>query len=229
MGLIGNIYGFLGYYNHSRKKNDKALKWYKKAEEHDVASPYSQMAYGVLLLRTGQFEKAQAIFNKLLVFFPKNQPLKTNAKINLALTYWKLGDVNTAVETMSEVHNRLKNTKTYGTLGYLLVETGDYERALQFNLNAMNYDDTDAIVLDNLGQVYYRMGDMDKAFEYFKKAQAQNEEQPVTLYHLGIIHIERGQAEEARELFKKALSCNISALSTISREAIENKLKELGE
>jgi tetratricopeptide (TPR) repeat protein len=227
MGLIGNIYGFLGYYNHSRRKTDKALNWYKKAEEHDVTNPNFQMAYGVLLLRSGQFQKAQDLFNKLLVFFPRNQQVRTNAKINLSLTYWKLGDIEAAVETMTDVHNRLKNSKTYGTLGYLLVDAGDYEKALQFNLEALDYDDTDSVVLDNIGQTYYRMGDTEKAFEYFKKAYEQNEEQAVTLYHLGVLHAQRDQVNEAKEMLEKALACNISALSTISREAIENKLKEL--
>ena len=228
MGLIGNIYGFFGYYNHSRGKKDEALKWYKKAEEKDVTNPNYQMAYGVLMLRSGQFEKARELFNKLLVFFPRNQAVKTNAKINLALTHWKMGDLDTAVDSMTEIHGKLKNSRTYGTLGYLLVETGDYEKALQFNKEALDYDDTDPVVLDNLGQAYYRMGDMDKAFEYFKKAQEQKEDQAVTLYYLGILYQQRGQVEEARAVLDKALTCRISALSTVSREEIEAKREELG-
>jgi tetratricopeptide (TPR) repeat protein len=227
MGLIGNFYGFFGFYNHSRGKKEKAFKWYEKAEKHEITNPNFQMAYGVLLLRSGQFEKAKAIFNRLLVFFPRNESVKNNAKINLALTNWKIGDLDAAVESMTEVHNKLKNSRTYGTLGYLLVEAGDYEKALEFNLEALDYDDTDAVVLDNLGQLYYRMGDMDKAFEYLQKAKEYNEEQPITLYHLGLIYLQRGQKEEAREVFEKALDCNISALSIISREEIEAKLKEI--
>src|SRR5690554_1672878 len=138
MGLIGNVYGFFGFYNHSRGKKDKALQWYKKAEEHEMTNANFQMAYGVLLLRTGEFYKAREIFNKLLVFFPRNQSVKDNAKINLVLTNWKIGDLDIAIESMTEMHNKLKNSRTYGTLGYLLVESGDYEKALQFNLEALD-------------------------------------------------------------------------------------------
>ena len=228
MGLIGNIYGFLGFYNHSRGKKDKALELYAKGYEKGITNPNYQMAYGVLLLRSGQFQEAQDIFTKLLIYFPSNKLVKNNGKINLALTYWKLGDIDTAVERLSEVHSRLKNSKTFGTLGYLLLETGNFERALKFNLDAMEYDNTDPVVLDNVAQTHYRMGDIEEAFTYFKRAKEVKDDQADTLYYLGCIYQQKGQTEEAREVLEKALTCNISALSTISKKAIEDKLKEIG-
>lgn len=224
MGFIGNVYGFLGYFNHSRGKKDKAEAFYEKAMAKGVTNPNYQLAYGVLLLRKGEIKKAQDIFSKLVVYFPKNQFIKDNCKINLALTYWKQGDINTAVEMMGEVHAKLKNSRTYGTYGYLLVEAGDYEKALEFNMEALDYDDTDSVVLDNIGQIYFRMGRMDEAYEYFSKALKVKENQADTLYYTGCIHEQKGEISQAIELWKKALDCNISALSTICREAIEEKL-----
>ena len=103
----------------------------------------------------------------------------------------------------------------------------DYEAALEFNLEALDYDDTDPVILDNLGQTYYLMGDLDNAFKYFNKAKEQKEDQVDTLFYLGNIYLQRGQREEAKEHYKKALECNISALNTISRQDIEAKLKEI--
>jgi tetratricopeptide (TPR) repeat protein len=228
MGLIGNLYGFAGYYNHSRGKFDKALKWYAKAEQKDVSSPNVQMAYGVLLMREGEFEKAIKVFNKILIFFPHKEKIKNNAKINLSMAYWKTGDMDAAIDRITEMHEKLKNSRTYETLGYFLIEKGDIEEALKFNLEALEYDDTDAVILDNLGQTYYRMGETDKAFTYFKKALTEKEDLLDALYHVAAIYQQRGQAEEARKYYKKALNCNITKLSTISRETIEAKLAELG-
>lgn len=227
MGLIGNIYGFIGYYNHSRGKNEKALDWYKKAEKKDVSSPNYQMAYGVLLMRTGHYEKARQLFDRLLIFFPRNASIRTNARFNLALVYWKLGDLEAAVERMTKMHNELKNSRTYGALGYLLIEKGDLDAALQFNLEALDYDDTDPVVLDNLGQTYYRLGDVEKAFSCFQKALDQKEDLVDALYHLGNIYLQRGQLDEAKETLGKALECKISDLNTVSREDINAKLKEI--
>lgn len=227
MGLIGNIFGFAGYYNHSRGKYDNALKWYEKAEKNDVSSPNIQMAYGVLLMREGKFEKAIKLFNKILIFFPHKDKIKTNAKINLSMAYWKTGDLDAAIDRITEMHEKLKNSRTYETLGYFLVEKGNNEEALKFNLEALEYDDTDAVILDNLGQTYYRMGDKDKAFTYFKKALEEKNDLLDALYHVGVIHQERRETEEARKYYEKALDCNITKLSTISRETIEAKLAEL--
>jgi tetratricopeptide (TPR) repeat protein len=227
VGLIGNFFGFLGYYNQVRRDEGKAYYWYKKAEKHDMTAANFQMSYGVLLLRMGHFEKAKQLFERLMVFFPRDEKVKDNAKINISMAYWKLGDLDTALERMTEMHNKLKSSKTYGTLGYLLIDKGDLEEALKFNMEALDYDDTDPVVLDNLGQIYYRMGDMDKAFEYFEKAYREKEDQADTLYYLGDIYMQRGQKEKAREFLQKALDCNISALSTIKREDIEEKMREL--
>ncbi|HHT64727.1 MAG: tetratricopeptide repeat protein [Caldicoprobacterales bacterium] len=228
MGLIGNIYGFLGYFNHSKGKNEKALDWYQKAEKNNVTSPNYQMAYGVLLMRTGHYEKARQIFDRLLVFFPHNASIRTNARFNLALVYWKIGDLETAVERMTKMHSELKNSRTYGALGYLLIENGDLDKALKFNLDALEYDDTDPVVLDNLGQTYYQLGDLDQAFSYFQKAIEQKEDLVDALYHLGNIYIKREQLDEAKEVLEKALECKISDLNTVTREDIEAKLKEIG-
>ena len=55
----------------------------------------------------------------------------------------------------------------------LYVESGDLEKALAYNTEALEYDDEDPIVLDNMAQTYYRLAnDKEKALEYFKKAHA---------------------------------------------------------
>ena len=91
----------------------------------------------------------------------------------------------------------------------------------------MEYDNTDPVVLDNVAQTYYRMGDIEEAFTYFIRAKEVKGDQADTLYYLGCIYQQKDQLEEAREVLEKALTCNISALSTISREHIEKKLKNL--
>ena len=51
----------------------------------------------------------------------------------------------------------MQTVNVYSTMGFLLIakgdETGDYDEALEFNRRAYDYDDTDASVVDNLGQL----------------------------------------------------------------------------
>lgn len=227
MSLMGNLYGFLGYYNHSRGNYEKAQGLYEKAVEKGTNKPNHLLSYGVLMLREGQFEKAKELFSTVLVGMPAKEKQKTMAKMNISLAYWKLGDIDVAVEMLEEVHRKNRSGKVYGTLGYLLIHKGDLDRALEYNLEAFDYDDEDPVVLDNLGQIYYKMGDMDKAKEFFKKAEEEKDDQAVTLYHLGLIYAGEGDKKMAKEKLEKALTCNITPLSVVTVQDIEEALRNL--
>lgn len=227
MGILGNFYGFLGYFQHSKERYDKAEAYYRRAVRLGMDSLSYQMAYGVLLLRTGSFQEARDAFSHLLITAPRKGHLRMTAKMNLALSYWKLGEIDTAVEMMEEAHQKLHNSKTYGALGYLLIAAGDLDKALAFNQEALAYDEEDPVVLDNLAQVYYALGSREEALKYFLKAEEEKGDQADTLYYLGCLYQEEGRLEKARDKWEKALQCRITALSTISRQAIEEKLSSL--
>ena len=42
---------------------------------------------------------------------------------------------------------------------------------MEYNLEALDYDDDDPVVLDNLGQIYYKMGDIEKGQGIFRKGR----------------------------------------------------------
>ena len=226
MSFRGNLYGFLGYYNHSKRNYEKALSLYKKAEKLGIGSETFQLSYGVLLLKKGDFEKARDLFSKVLINASKEK-IKNISKINLSLAYWKMGQLDTAEEMLREVQTKYNTSTVYGALGYILIEKGDLDEALKYNLEALEYDDEDPVVLDNLAQNYYRMGEIDKAKEYFLKAEQEKSDQPDTLYYLACIYEKEGDVEAARKKLRKALSCNITPLNTVKRSTIEDKLKEI--
>jgi tetratricopeptide (TPR) repeat protein len=227
VGLIGNIYGLLGYWFHIRGNAEKAKNFYKRGMERDMSTPSYKLAYGVILLKTGEYEKARDIFRDVLLNRRYKESFRNMAKQNISLAYWKLGELDTAIEMLWELHRKSRNSRVYGALGYLLIEKGDLKAALDYNLEALDYDDEDPAILDNLGQTYYRMGNIDEAKKYFLKAESIKEDQVSTLYHLGCIYQQEGEYEKAREKFLKALEGNINPLTTVKREDIEKRLKEL--
>ncbi len=227
MGLIGNIYGLLGYYCHVRDKLDRAMRFYERGMAHDMTRPSYKLAYGVLLLKGGQFQKAKDIFSSVLIDPGYKDSVKNMAKLNLSLAYWKLGDIDTAIEMLRELHRKQRTARIYGTLGYLLIEKGDLDEALKYNLEAVKYDDEDPVILDNLAQTYYMMGKIKEAKKYFEKAESLKNDQPSTLYYLGCIYEREGNLQAAKEKLEKALECNTNPLSTVSNEAIQQKLEEI--
>lgn len=227
MSIVGNFIAFRAYYNHGKGNTEKALELYKKAEEKNMTKPNYKLAYGVLLLRTGDYKKCETVLEGLLEKDSIPERVKDYAKMNLALSYWKQGNISTAVELMEEVHESLKNTSSYQTYGYLLIESGQLYKALEFNLKALDYDDSDPVILDNVGQSYYKMGNLDEAMKYFLKALDEKENQADSLYYLGCIYMEQGRYEEAKEKLNSALENNTSPLCTISNDKIKEKLDEL--
>ena len=116
----------------------------------------------------------------------------------------------------------------YQTLGYLYVEAGDFEKAVAFNTEAYEYDDEDAITLDNLGQTYYRLGnDKEKAKLYFEKALEAKPGQIDTLYFLAQYDIEAGDKEAARAKLEKALNGRFSPLNYATREKVQHAIDSL--
>ena len=93
------------------------------------------------------------------------------------------------------------------------------EKALAFNLEAVDYDDEDPICLDNLGQMYYRvLQDPEKARPFFDKAHELKPEQIDTLYFLSRYDLEKGDRAAALEKLRKAVEGRFSPLNYCDRE-----------
>lgn len=227
MSVMGNIYGFLGYFNHSTRKPEKAKRYYTKGMKAGMKRANYRLAYGVLLLNDGEFEKARDIFSSVLTDYTQKEKKRTMAKLNISLAYWKLGEIDTAIEMLTEVQAKYNTSRIYGTLGYMLIEKGDLDKALSYNLEALDYDDEDPVILDNLAQTYYKLGMKDQAKEYFLKAEEIKPDQVDTLFYLGCIYKEEGNIRLAQEKLSKALECNITPMNTITRQQIQKKYDEV--
>ena len=126
------------------------------------------------------------------------------------------------------MHQKSPTGDTYGALGYLLIEQGDAEKALAFNQNALEYDDEDPVVLDNLGQIYYRLlDDKEKALEYFKKAHEIKPSQIDTLWFLSRYDVDNGKKDEAIEKLETALEGRFSPLNFANKAMIQEEISRL--
>lgn len=93
---------------------------------------------------------------------------------------------------------------------------------------SLDYDDEDAVCMDNLAQAYYRVtGDKAKAKEWFDKAHEEKPGQIDTLWFLTRYDLEAGDTAAAVEKLEKALSGNFSPLNYCTRSMVEEELKRL--
>lgn len=216
---------------HTAKMEDKAFPLYEKAYAQGCTDAFALSAYGLLLIRKGEAQKAVEV-------------LKTATKLkltpekwlyvyqNLGLAYWKAGNLDRAVKVFSRIYERAQTSTVRGSYGFLLIakgdETGDYDEALRFNIAAVEYDDEDPVLLDNLGQVLYRVGRLEDATKRFEDALKLRETQFDSLYYLARCYVDQGREDDAKPLLEKALAKKTSALNTVERADVEAFAQKLG-
>ena len=102
------------------------------------------------------------------------------------------------------------------------------EEALAFLQGAVEYDDSDPIVLDNLGEFYYRvLQDKEQARPWFDKALEEKEGQIDTLWFLSRYDLEQGDKAKAIARLEKALEGRFSPLNYASKDRVEKEIARL--
>ena len=156
MSFMGNLAGNKALTAHGKGDYRTAIKLYDEAYAKGMDKPRLLRSYCVLLIRTSQFDRALEVIKKL-----EQSTLdakgKTDLHINYAIILWKKGHLDRAMQILEDEFRHTKNGTLYSIIGYLKIEQGDAEEAIRFNKEAVEYDEEDAVFLDNLGQTYYRL------------------------------------------------------------------------
>ena len=223
-------------------KYTEALRSMRRRTGWATSRPNITQGYALLLLREGHFDEAKALLEQM----SKNKSLSKDDWFQLRVQYsiclWRMGELDKAMETMGRAAAYKMNGNVYSTFGMYWVDKarrdGDYEAALEFNNQALDYDDEDAATLDNLGQLYELMAERDaekageyraKALDFYKKAHAEKPRQITTLYYLAKMYHEDGNDAKARELLSIRDSLYISAICPVTREMIDALAAEIGD
>lgn len=220
------LFNLIGSRKYSLGQTEDALNWFKKAYDTKKASPRIIVSYGYLLLKSAQLEKAEEVLQQILNSKSESGDIAYTKSI-YALVLWKKGELDAATDMLLEVIQTYKTTSVYGSLGYLLIMKGDLEKALQFNLEAYDYNSSDKIIQDNLGQNYYLLGMYDKSREIYEALMEQRPTFPEAYFNYGLLLEKLGDPEKALENMKKALDCKFSYLSCIRKEDVEAKIREV--
>lgn len=229
MGFFANLTGNKALTAHGKGEYDKALTLYEEAIAKGANNYRVLRGYSVLLIRTFQFDKALEILKKMEKL-PGLQPKeKSDVHVNYAIVVAKKGHLDHALEILEDEFRHFKNGSMYSIIGFLKIEKGNTEEALAFNHEALDYDDSDPVFLDNLGQTYYRLlGDKEQAKPYFEKALEYKPGAIDTNYFLALYDIEEGNLDKAKERLQLALEGLTSPLNYATPELIKQKLLEIG-
>jgi tetratricopeptide (TPR) repeat protein len=221
-----SIYTLIGTRSYGLGKMDDAIKWFGKAYATNRASIRTSASYVYLLLKNRELDKADEILQKIMGKNIQSQDLPYIKSIK-ALVLWKKGELDNAAAILEEVIQTYKTTSVYGSLGCMLILQGDLEKALQFNLEAYDYNSSDNIINDNLGQNYYLLGMYDKAGEVYEKLIAKAPTFPEPYYNYGLLLEKQESFDKALEMMRKAMDQKFTYLSTITKEDVEAAIKRI--
>ncbi len=163
-----------------------------------------------LLRFTGQYKKAEQIYQKILKDCEDNGD-NTEAdwmRYNLGGLYAEMGDVDKATEYLQVLLKKDPENAGYNNdLGYIWVEHDrNLEQAEQMIRKALKKEPENAAYIDSLAWVYFKKKQFAEAKKLLLQAVALPDGQHPELYdHLGDVHSALGEKEAAIAAWKKAL------------------------
>lgn len=217
-------------------KYSEVEKLYETALKDGCMKPSVHQGYAILLMRLGKFEKAQEVMQKIRLMKDLTENDWFDLRLNYSVCHWKQGRLDEAIATGRRAMEIKKCASIYNTLGMYLVEkageTGDFAEIEAFNQEAMDYDDEDAGILDNMGGMYEAMMKRDAdpearaehrrlAEEYFARAHEAKPRQITTLYTLARMYHEDGADDRAREVLRDSKDLYYSAVCPVTGDMME--------
>lgn len=247
MGFLGNLKGKQALSLQSKLQNEAAIAKYAEALEAGMDQPRLLLAYSVLLIRSGEYEQAKALLVKTQKAPGITPDQKSQLFMNYAVCAYKLGDLERGLQLLEKQHLHQASGLIYQTLGYLYVEkyqpankpaADDVEavaawdeglaKAKAYLEESVDYDDTDPICLDNMGQFCYRvLSDKAEAKKWFDKAIEEKENQIDTLWFLSRYDLDNGDTAAAIEKLETASEGRFSPLNYVTKEIVDAELSRL--
>lgn len=218
------------YSNRANKKYgsgdfDGALSDLKKAVSIAPKDAKIRGTYAYLLLKLGNTDEAAAEIDKALSL--ASEADRNPLKITKSLVLWKQGRLDESISELEGLLKTFETTNVYASLGFLYIEKGDLDKALEFNLRAQDYNGSNAIILDNLGCTYYLLGEYDKAYEIYQRVIKLKPAFPEAFYNYARVLERKGDTEKALYMTRHSLSLRFWNISTISKSEVEAYLNEL--
>ena len=198
----------------------KAINSGRLNPDYLVYAPYALLRYGFLSDSAYAIEKAEVKRN----LSPAQKKTLLTTK---GLSLWKTGKLDDAERLFKEIHEKAPDSQTYSHVGFILLENKKYDEAYSFNKEALEYNDEDHSIMDNMALCHYYKGEITEALSIYEKIMEKGSRFPVVYYNHALSLIAAGDKAKAKEQLKKALEFNFSHIAAVSKEDVEKKLSEL--
>ncbi|TBW30049.1 tetratricopeptide repeat protein [Gramella sp. KN1008] len=208
---------------------DEALESYTKVLAKNPHRILTAIDYGELLIEAGRLNKADSLFNDLIVKYPDNANFRYRmglikekqhdkmaeyfyyraialdsthqaAIYKIVKTQLKRKQFSNAIELSNlGLETKPNNVSLLSVLGQAYSASSQYKKAIPVYEKLLGLGQESAFIYDKLGFAYYRMDDLAKAAENFKKSLEIEDRNSATHYNLGKIYNQTGDLEKAEQ------------------------------
>ena len=226
MGFLTPIKANRAYRLQQKGQKAEALKLYEEAFAEGLNDPRYNLAYALLIIRDGQYQKAK----DFLVKHQKAPGMTPNQRVTLLVDYaaccFRLGDLDKGINTLEQQFRKTETGLLYQTLGYLYVEKYDAINRPDFDRPAETQELPEGQASGEEAEAGTETEAVDprqvwedgiaKAEEFIRKSLEYDDEDPICLDNMGqFIYRVREDKAEARKWFDKAIALKDSQIDTL--------------
>ena len=132
MGFLTGIKANKAYHLQKNGQTDEAIRIYEEAFAEGLNDPRFNLAYALLIIRKGEYQKAK----DFLVKHQKAPGMTPDQRVTLLVDYaaccFRLGDLDKGISTLEQQYRKGETGLLYQTLGYLYVEKYDAANRPEF-------------------------------------------------------------------------------------------------
>ena len=125
MGFMTSFKANKAYRLQQKGQKEEALKLYEEAFAEGLNEPRYVLAYAMIIIRNGEYQKAK----DFLVKHQKAPGMTQDQRITLFVDYaaccFRLGNIDKGISTLEQQFRKTETGLLYQTLGYLYVEKYD--------------------------------------------------------------------------------------------------------
>lgn len=206
---------------------EKAWQWYRKAWDANIRLDYAAIIASTFIQR-GDAQYGKEILESIIAKSPGTE-LADTSKVAMSMAYWRLGDLQGAIDLLEDVRESgFSDKNLYTNLGTYLLEKGDYKRAKKINDEAKKLGPESPGITDNRGWYYIATGDWNNAKKVYEELTEERKPKfPEAYVHAAQVKIHFGEYEDAIDLLERALGQKFVLTAGVSADIVEGMLDDL--
>ena len=226
MGFMTPIKANKAYRLQQKGQKEEARKLYEEVFEEGLNEPRYILAYALMIIRDGEYQKAKDFLVKHQKAPGMTQDQRVTLLVDYAACCFRLGDVDKGISTLEQQFRKTETGLLYQTLGYLYVEKYDAAGQPDFGQEEQEKpkeagqaaEETEEAVSEEkvLSPRESWEAGVEKAAAFIAKSVEYDDEDPICLDNMGqFLYRVREDKAGAKEWFDKAIAIKDSQIDTL--------------